>query len=618
LSGTRASVAIFSMEMPSEQVITRMLSSIGGVPLNSLRSGKISDEDWVRITSATSQLSEAKIFVDETPALNPTELRARARRVKREHGLNLIVVDYLQLMQVPGTKENRATEIAEISRSLKALAKEMQVPVIALSQLNRAVEQREHKKPVMSDLRECVTGDTLVCLTDGRRVPIAQLEGTEPEVWAIDDRQKLAAARADKVWKVGRRPVFKVHLASGRSIRATAEHRLLAAAGWTTVGSLKEGDQLALARRIPEPEKPKRWPDHWVVLLGHLVGDGSYPDNQPLRYTTASEENSAAVRGAAEMFGCRVTGNDGVGNWHQLLISGTGNRWSPIGVGKWLKDLGIFGQRSHQKHLPSEVFSLPNSQIALLLRHLWATDGTISASKPGRRGGHKVSFTTCSRRLADDVAALLLRLGIVSRTHAVKVGHYRPVYMVHVSGTESQWTFLQEIGAFGPRREPATLLAEALRGVRANPSADTLSMEAVGAVHAVRLSPSRTQMAGYAESLNPPELEESSHLFWDRIVAITPEGEEDVFDLTVPGPASWLADGVVSHNSGALEQDSDMILLIYREEVYDRNTTKKGIAEIDLVKHRNGEIGTFLLTFQGQYTRFANYASDSYAEGVLR
>jgi replicative DNA helicase len=150
----RASVAIFSMEMPSEQVITRMLSSVGSVPLGSLRSGRISDEDWVRITGATSQLSEAKIFVDETPALTPTELRARSRRIKREHGLALIVVDYLQLMQVPGTQENRATEIAEISRGLKALAKELQVPVIALSQLNRSVEQREHKKPVMSDLRE--------------------------------------------------------------------------------------------------------------------------------------------------------------------------------------------------------------------------------------------------------------------------------------------------------------------------------------------------------------------------------------------------------------------------------------------------------------------------------
>ncbi len=150
----RASVAIFSMEMPSEQVVTRMLSSTGGVPLNAIRSGKVSDEDWNRITSATSQLSDARIYIDETPALTPTELRARARRVKREHGLDLIVIDYLQLMQVPGTKENRATEIAEISRGLKALAKELDLPVIALSQLNRGVEQRQEKKPVMSDLRE--------------------------------------------------------------------------------------------------------------------------------------------------------------------------------------------------------------------------------------------------------------------------------------------------------------------------------------------------------------------------------------------------------------------------------------------------------------------------------
>jgi replicative DNA helicase len=109
-----------------------------------------------------------------------------------------------------------------------------------------------------------------------------------------------------------------------------------------------------------------------------------------------------------------------------------------------------------------------------------------------------------------------------------------------------------------------------------------------------------------------------SDLFWDRVLSVSADGEEDVFDLTVPGPACWLADGIVSHNSGSLEQDSDIILLIYREEVYDRNTTKKGIAEIDLVKHRNGETGTFLLTFQGQYTRFANYVSDSYAEGILR
>lgn len=151
---SRASVAIFSLEMPADQVVTRMLASVGGVSLANLRSGKLSQQDWDRIGSAQSQLSEAKIFVDETPALTPTELRARARRIKREHGLHLIVVDYLQLMQVPGSKENRATEIAEISRGLKVLAKELSLPVIALSQLNRGVEQRENKRPVMSDLRE--------------------------------------------------------------------------------------------------------------------------------------------------------------------------------------------------------------------------------------------------------------------------------------------------------------------------------------------------------------------------------------------------------------------------------------------------------------------------------
>jgi replicative DNA helicase len=150
----KGSVLIFSMEMPSEQLMTRMLSSVGGVPMHDIRSGRISDQDWVRITSATSQLAEARLYIDESPGLSPTELRARSRRVKREHGLDLVVVDYLQLMQVHGSKENRATEISEISRGLKALAKELNVPVIALSQLNRSVEQRENKKPVMSDLRE--------------------------------------------------------------------------------------------------------------------------------------------------------------------------------------------------------------------------------------------------------------------------------------------------------------------------------------------------------------------------------------------------------------------------------------------------------------------------------
>jgi replicative DNA helicase len=148
-------VAIFSMEMSASQLAFRLISSVGRIHQQNLRTGDLAEEDWPRVTSAITMLSEAKIFIDDTPALSPVELRSRARRLKREHGgLGLIVIDYLQLMQVPGNKENRATEISEISRGLKALAKELNVPVIALSQLNRSLEQRSDKRPMMSDLRE--------------------------------------------------------------------------------------------------------------------------------------------------------------------------------------------------------------------------------------------------------------------------------------------------------------------------------------------------------------------------------------------------------------------------------------------------------------------------------
>ncbi len=148
------SVAVFSMEMPGEALVMRMLSSLSRVDQNKVRTGKLDDDDWASLTSSMSLLSESKLFIDDTAALSPTELRARARRIKREHDLDLVVIDYLQLMQVPGSSENRTNEISEISRGLKTLAKELCVPVIALSQLNRSLEQRTDKRPMMSDLRE--------------------------------------------------------------------------------------------------------------------------------------------------------------------------------------------------------------------------------------------------------------------------------------------------------------------------------------------------------------------------------------------------------------------------------------------------------------------------------
>ena len=642
--GRGVPAAVFSMEMSAEQLTMRMISSLGRVNQGHLRTGQFSDEDWSRINGAIAQLSAAPIFVDETPSLTPTEVRARARRLKREKGLGLIVVDYLQLMQVAGSKENRATEISEISRGLKALAKELHVPVIALSQLNRGVEQRTEKKPVMSDLRECVTGDTLVCLADGRRVPIRALVGQCPRLWAVGEGDRIVAAHAEIVWSVGRRTVKAVALASGRVLRATGRHRVLTGRGWQQVDDVQPGERVALARQVPAPEQTERWPDEAVVLLGHLVGDGSYLKGQPLRYTTASEENGAAVRAAAESLGSRVARHAGRGRWHQLVISGNGSRWQPAGVGAWLKQHGIFGQRSHEKRLPEGAFRLDDAQVALLLRHLWATDGCIHVRAPGQKGAPRVYFSTSSAGLAGDVAALLMRLGIVARIRSVAQRGYRPCFTVDVSGAESQATFLARVGAFGPRAEGAQRLSAWLRARSSGTNVDTLPREAFADVRAAmvragvsqrrmaalrgtsyggsshfRFDPGRQTLASYAELLDDPALRRwlESDLFWDRVVSVTEAGEEEVFDLTVPGPASWLADGVVSHNSGAIEQDADVIMMIYREEVYEPNTTRKGIADIIIAKQRNGPVGEVHLTFLGEYTRFENLVPESYGEGVF-
>ncbi|MEX0430877.1 replicative DNA helicase [Spiribacter insolitus] len=627
--------AVFSMEMPADSLAMRMLSSLGRVELQKIRSGRLSDDDWPRLTSTMNLLSQANLFIDDTPGLTPTEMRARCRRLKREHGLGLVMVDYLQLMQLPGFKENRAAEISEISRALKGMAKELGVPVMVLSQLNRSLEQRPNKRPIMSDLRECVTGDTRVMLADGSRRPIESLVGQQPEVLTIDHRGTLATARSDLVWEVGRRRVFRINLASGRSIRCTSEHRLRTLWGWRRVEEIRFGDRLGVARHLPESSATKRWSEHALILLGHLVGDGSYVKNQPLRYTTASEENSQAVRQAAEAMGSVVKRREGRGNWHQLLISGNGNRWHPAGVGKWLKELGVFGQRSREKTLPEEVFQLSADQMALFVRHLWATDGSITVARNGRV---RIYFATASQQLARDVADLLLKFGIFARVRHVKHPQSEGWFTVDVSGAKDQLVFLDRIGAFGSQAGQIDEIRANLQAARINTNVDTLPREvfdtirermlesgishrgmaklrgtAYGGSAHFSFSPSRETVRGYADLLGDEVLRgvASDDLFWDRVVSIEDAGEETVYDLTVPETECWLANGIVSHNSGAIEQDADVIVFIYRDEVYNEESPDTGTAEIIIGKQRNGPVGTVRLTFLGQYTRFENFIADS-------
>jgi replicative DNA helicase len=388
---TGETVGIFSLEMAKEQLVLRMLCADARVDSHRLRTGNLQEKDWTRLAKAYADLSAAKIYIDDSATLTPLEMRAKCRRLKAEYGLGLVVVDYLQLMSGAGRIENRQQEIASISRSLKGLAKELNVPVLALSQLSRAPEARTEKRPQLSDLRECVTGETLVLLADGKRVAINKLVGRCPDVLAMSPEGKIVAAKGEKVWHVGRRRVWKVHLTNHRSIRATERHRLFTVDGWKRLEDLQVGEFLAVG------------------------------------------------------------------------------------------------------------------------------------AKPGR-----------------------------------------PLSPIRAT-------------AYGGRAD-------------------------------FRFSPTPSMLKSYAHILRDPELCESvtADIGWDQIVSIDAAGEDDVFDLTVPGPASWLADGIVSHNSGSLEQDSDVVMFIYREEEYKPSDENRGIAEIIIGKQRNGPTGNLKLAFIKEFTRFEN------------
>jgi len=385
----RTPVLVFSLEMSHRELTQRLLCSEARVDATRMRNGKLLESDWPKISHAVGRLGEAPIFIDDNPHLTIMEIRAKARRLKSREGLGLIVIDYMQLMSGRSNAENRQVEVSEMSRGLKILARELNVPVIALSQLSRNLESRADKRPVLADLREsgCMPAGTRLLRADnGEDVSLGELvlSQEQPVVWSVDEHQRLVPAQLVRAFPSGIKPVFKLLLASGLNVDATANHPFLTSGGWTRLDGLRPGAFVAVPRSLPGPAGP-------------------------------FARNPLAAVGAGE----------------------------------------------HQ----------------------------------GRASEHR----------------------------SVAVAEH-----------------------------------------------------------------------------------EASGITWDEVVAITPLGMQPTFDATVAGTHNFIADGIVAHNS--LEQDADVVIFLYRDEVYNRDTPDRGTAEVIVAKHRNGPIGVTHLAFLDHYTRFANMA----------
>lgn len=391
-------VGVFSLEMSAEQLVSRLLCSEARVDAHRLRTGYLNREEWARLADALRRLTETQIYIDDTAGIGVLEMRAKSRRLKAEHGLDLLIVDYLQLMSGRGRIESRQQEVSQISRDLKGLAKEIDMPVIALSQLSRAPETRSEHRPQLSDLREsgCLAGESLITLADtGAEIPIRELEGRSGfAVWALNENSmKIERAIVSRAFSTGVKPVYRLITKLGREIRATANHKFRTFEGWLRLDELKTGHRLAVPRVVGSP---------------------------------AIQTMSAGIN---------------------IVYCGT------------------------------------------------------------------------------------------------------QIYKQNVS------------------RERAERIAQAV----------------------------------HSEELNKLA---HSDIYWDQIISIEPDGEAEVYDLTVPGPHNFIANYIISHNS--IEQDSDLVCFIYREEVYNQTDENRGTAELIIGKQRNGPTGTVNMAFLKEFTRFEN------------
>ncbi len=643
----RMPVAIFSLEMSKEQLALRMLSSEARIESNYLRSGRISQNQWEDLTRGISTLQDMPIYIDDTPNITIGEMRSQARRLQAEKGvdLGLVLIDYLQLME--GGGDNRVQELSKITRQIKGLARELNVPVLALSQLSRGVESRTNKRPMLADLREsgCLTGDSLVTMADsGIQIPIRELVGKSGfAVWALNEAtMQLEKAIVSNAFCTGVKPVFTLKTRLGRTIRATGNHKFLTIQGWCRLDELAPKQHLCLPRYLPSSTKETMTYAE-VALLGHLIGDGCTLPRHAIQYTTREidlAENVAFL--AREVFGdsiiSRISPKLG---WYQVYLSAaqrlSHNVRNP--VAKWLDSLGIFGLRSYEKFVPQDLFSQPKELIAYFLRHLWSTDGSIKLVA-GKKPRPIAYYASSSKKLAFDVQTLLLRLGINATLRIVpQVGKGRNQHHVIVTGKPDLELFILHVGAVGEYKlNSLQQISEYLVNCIHNTNRDIIpsyvwkthvvtAMQAVGvttrALHSqigisycgttlykANLSRERALKVAKVVQSDGLLLLANSDVYWDEIVSIEYSGEEEVFDLTVPGLHNFVVNNIVAHNS--IEQDADLVLMLYRDEYYSPDTPERGIAEIIIAKHRHGPTGLVKLLFDPQFTQFKNLARPNY------
>jgi replicative DNA helicase len=410
---------------------------------------------------------------------------------------------------------------------------------------------------------------------NGVETPFGKLTYADapPLLWSLDERMRLVKHRVAGSVARGEREAFWLTLASGRQLLLIDQQEMLKVNGWSSVSQVMPGSRIATVRRLPEPVYPQRMHDSEVILLAHMIGDGSCVRRQPIRYASIDEENLIAVETAAAHFGVTPIRDDyPAARVTTLRLPApfrlTHGKRNPIA--EWLDTLGLFGLRSYEKFVPAEVFTLPNDQVALFLRHLWATDGSVRWD--GKTSQGRVYYASTSRRLIDDVMQLLLRMRVQGRIVRTTKQGYRPCWHLTIDRGENQIAFLTRVGVHGARGIKAEEVVANLAGRTRRPGTDTIPVEIWNRVKQGFLdrswtdvdfatatntrfdgarmwthAPGRRRLHRISVIMSDPFLHDlaTNDIYWDKVVGVKRLGRRQIDCLSEVGRRPIIVSGVV-------------------------------------------------------------------------
>lgn len=629
------STLFISLEMESEELGFRMISAKASIDSRKLLDNEpfVGDEAQ-RVAIAGVEIEKSRLYIDATPGQSLLRVAANARRRKQTDNLEFLVIDYLGLINETATRNQNTVDVmTKISNGLKNLAKELRIPILALHQLNRESE-KDQRRPRKSDLRGCLTRDTTIyCSKTGSLRTVGEyVDSNEgPFVYGINESGfgrdwKIVKSAGEPFWSTGVQPVFKMRTKSGRVIRCTANHPFRTLAGWTPLESLRIGQRVAVPRILSSPLdliKGVGMHKDRAKLLGYLISDGHYGKHRTVNHTKGEVLQVDDVeRIACEQFGIIAKEHNCNHRGRSIDLTGPGTGPGSNPLINWLKELGILGQLCQDKRIPESMFIQPNDVISAFIGSLWAGDGCVVRRKTG---GWQLKFVSTSMALLNQLQMLLLRLGIVSVLGKPERNSLSKsdIATLHVSDSRQVVRFADQIDIPGIKGRKLRIAAGECRDMHENSHVDRLPIELNESIREAKEEQghswstlryrvqgkeiSRESLACVASVLCNDRLADlsDSDILWDLIESIEPDGEEEVFDTRVPGVHNFVAGGMCVHNSGSIEQDADVILLLHTEMSEE---DVEGPVEMIIAKNRAGRTGTVNFWFNKPFNRFEQMA----------